>query len=297
MRFHSFDKAILLLTALGTSTTDARSRSNNNSNVIPSLSFSQQNRASSPFLLKQHSPSFNILNGLRGGSSESESSDDEIEVDASVVVDDTVDEVEATTEEIIPEPASIPPEPTTATDTISPPVAATATTPSSIQSILNNPKMKNAIERTGPAVVMLSLLYVFIHYTGETGLSYFLIPMMQFGMYKETTGIIEDHNNSNGSINSNIDLEFNIQKWWWFVTIFLSTTGRSLISNIIPSSSSSFLGNPNAVNLICFGMASIGLVMAVVGMASHVDASADKFRSYLGEVASSHFALVRMWAV
>ena len=122
-------------------------------------------------------------------------------------------------------------------------------------------------------------------------------------MYKEATGIIEAYQkvnlfdgtatNEEGKSDNNFDLEVNIEKWWWFTTIFTSTTGRFLLqSNNFQHSMLSFLNNKDVVNLICFGMVALGLVMAVVGMASHVDASADKFRSYLGEVASSHFALV-----
>ena len=208
-------------------------------------------------------------------------------------------------------------------------------------------KIQNAIERVIPAIIMLILFQQLITHTGETGL-YILIPLMQFKMYKETTGIIEEYyklkyqrkqimvrrhgdNDPKEEVavvverGNNFDLKVNIEKWWWFMTIFVTTTGRFLRSEIIcrlspsmlknkgetsilPLSSSvssssspmimildqlySIIENEHKFNLVVYGMVSIGLIMAVVGMASHVDASADKFRSYLGEVASFHFALV-----
>ena len=209
-------------------------------------------------------------------------------------------------------------------------------------------KMQNAIERTIPSIIMLLFLQQLITHTGETGL-YILIPLMQFKMYKETTGIIEEYyklkyqrkqilvrrrhsrhrhrkTDSKEEVvvvverGNNFDLKVNIEKWWWFMTIFVTTTARFLRSEIIfrLSSSSSMLNNNESetsfpsssiimilvhqlysiieneykFNLVVYGMVSIGLIMVVVGMASHVDASADKFRSYLGEVASFHFALV-----
>ena len=158
-----------------------------------------------------------------------------------------------------------------------------------------NPKLQNAIERTGPALLMLFLLYIFVKYTGEPGLMFFLIPLMQLGMYTETTGIIEDYNNKNNiESKKNFNLEIHIEKWWWFATIFFATSGRSLLEELrkIHTSGGKLIWGANTVNLITFGMVAFGLVMSVIGMASHSDANADKFRSYLGEVAANHFGLV-----
>lgn len=217
---------------------------------------------------------------LRGGGDGETSAADE-EVPTAVMPDilDTQPSAELTQSQptLTPEPTSVPP----------------------VASQKKNAKLQNAIERTGPAIVMIFLLSLLIKSTGEKGLIYCLIPLLQLGMYKETTGIIEDHYNKNGlsvGNNNNFDFEIKIEKWWWFLTIFLSTTGRLVLNemkaaSIIPSALS-FLSNDDSVNLICYGMVSIGLVMAVVGMASHANASADRFRSYLGEVASFHFVLV-----
>ena len=114
-----------------------------------------------------------------------------------------------------------------------------------------NSKLQNAIERTGPALLMLFLLYIFIKYTGEQGLIYFLIPLMQFGMYKETTGIIEDHYlQNNVESKKNFDLEIHIEKWWWFVTVFFATTGRSLFEELRKTVTSTSILSANAVNLV-----------------------------------------------
>ena len=140
-----------------------------------------------------------------------------------------------------------------------------------------NPKLANAIERTGPALIMLGAIYTLLKLTGEKGLMYGLIPLMQLGMYSETTGIIEAY--YQGKV-SGIKME----KWWWFLTVFAGTTIRSLAND---------LGlNSALVDLVSFGMVAVGLVVAVWGMACHTSAGPEMFRKYLGEVAAFHFALI-----
>jgi len=75
-----------------------------------------------------------------------------------------------------------------------------------------------------------------------------------------------------------------LEKWWWFATVFAATTLRGLGG----------VGGLNGalMDLVCFGMVAVGLVMLVVRMASHQAAGPEMFRKYLGEVASFHFALV-----
>jgi hypothetical protein len=145
--------------------------------------------------------------------------------------------------------------------------------------------MQNAIERTGPALLLLTALYLLVKYTGETGFMA-LIPLLQLGMYIESTSVIESHRVSNGSaVKPHFALEWAIEKWWWFGTVLTCTTGRSigcLVSNV---------GSAKC-ELICFGMVALGLVLSVCGMATHSDAGPDHFRSYLGQVAGYHFALV-----
>ena len=142
-----------------------------------------------------------------------------------------------------------------------------------------NPKLTNAIERTGPALVLLGAIFLLVKMTGEKGLQYGLIPLMQLGMYSESTGIIEAFHEKGTR-----DVEVKLEKWWWFATVFACTTLRLLggVGNL----------KGTAMDLACFGMVSIGLVMGVVGMARHQSAGPEMFRKYLGEVAGFHFALV-----
>ncbi len=278
-----------------------------------SMSLMGQGMATAATGTRATGTSLDLLLQVRGGSSsspsssESESGLDEDENEGEV---SSYQEQQNEEEEVVDIESTQPP-PATTTET--PPSSVNTSTSTAVKpsaststsaSVTMNPKVQNAIERTGPACIMLFLLYLLIKFTGENGL-FMIIPMMQFGMYKETTGIIEEYYNKNGEVNNNsnnqrrnnFDLEMNIEKWWWFATVFASTSGRMLLQNYSNSYSSSgilsFLNNKDLVNLLCFGMVAVGLVMSVVGMASHVDASADRFRSYLGEVASFHFALVR----
>ncbi len=193
-----------------------------------------------------------------------------------------------------------------------PTIETTTTQPEIPKKKSSKDKIQNAIERTIPAIIMLTILHQLIHHTGELGM-YMLIPLLQFKMYKESTGIIEEYymnkvhngngNGTNGKRGNNFDLEVNIEKWWWFITFTVTTSGRFLCNDLFKSTTTvtsnpvtsflySIIQNEDQFNLIVYGMVSIGLTLAVVGMASHNDASADKFRSYLGEIASFHFALV-----
>ena len=64
------------------------------------------------------------------------------------------------------------------------------------------------------------------------------------------------------------------------------TTGRQIGSLVAQ------VGGVETWNLICFGMVSLGLVLSICGMATQSDAGPEHFRSYLGQVAGYHFALV-----
>ena len=52
------------------------------------------------------------------------------------------------------------------------------------------------------------------------------------------------------------------------------------------------VGGVETWNLICFEIVSLGLVLSICGMATQSDAGPEYFRSYLGQVAGYHFALV-----
>ena len=152
-------------------------------------------------------------------------------------------------------------------------------------------KLSNAWERTVPAVLMLAAATALLKFTGTAGLTV-LIFALQIGMYHEATSVIEQfHINSDpGSLElRKMSLLDNIEKWWWFATVILGTSGRSVLVN----SSSSGIGEA-AMDLVVYGMAAIGLVVAVVGMEAHSRSGPLMFRNYLAGVAGCHFVLVSL---
>lgn len=213
-----------------------------------------------PFAPKSH-----VLYVIRGGSDSGQ--EDKADISSSTIETSVV-------ENPVPIQASVEP-PVQQTNEVS--MAEAPTVPKVKKAM--NPKLANAIERTGPALVMLGAISLLLKFTGEKGLMYGLIPLMQLGMYYESTGIVEAYNKM-----SNMKMEVKLEKWWWFATVFASTTLRSL-GGIGKLSGS-------VMDLVCFGMVAASLVMAVVGMASNQAAGPDKFRKYLGEIAAFHCALV-----
>lgn len=162
------------------------------------------------------------------------------------------------------------------TPTHSSPITATEIAGGDKSSATMNPKLANAIQRTGPAIFMMLALFAIINITGEKGVIYGLIPLIQIGMYAEATGIIESFHGTTQ--------EGKLEKWWWFATAFTSTTLRPVGMS---------LGyHKEYLDLICVGMSSMTLLMVVVNMAGHPNAGAEMFRSYLGKVAAFHFILM-----
>lgn len=108
---------------------------------------------------------------------------------------------------------------TTVQQTLStPPVLASATS--------TNSKLSNLQERTGPAVLMLSAVYLLLKFTGTNGLIG-LVFAMQIGMYSESTNIVEEHvRKSFGGSEIKDVTSIGLQKWWWFVTAMMFTSGR-----------------------------------------------------------------------
>jgi CDP-diglyceride synthetase len=209
-----------------------------------------------------HRPNVALIN-LRGGAGPDDIPSFDIpSVDPTNIVSESVDMVESVS--------------TTDFETNGAPDLESVSSPGAEKKTMN-PKLANAIERTGPALIMLGAVYTLLKLTGEKGLKYGLIPLMQLKMYSETTGIIEAH--YQGKV-SGIKME----KWWWFLTVFTGTTIRSLSIDL------GFSGP--SVDLVSFGMVAIGLVVAVWSMACHTSAGPEMFRKYLGEVAAFHFALI-----
>ena len=152
-------------------------------------------------------------------------------------------------------------------------------------------KLSNAWERTVPAVLMLGAATALLKFTGTKGLIA-LVLALQVGMYHETTSIIEAfHQRSDpGSAHlKKLNWLDTVEKWWWFATVLVGTSGRNLLG---AAASSAGGVSTEALNLICYGMVAVGLVGAVVGMEMHSRSGPEMFRDYLGGVAACNFVLV-----
>mmetsp|Transcript_27245 Transcript_27245/g.49488 ORF Transcript_27245/g.49488 Transcript_27245/m.49488 type:complete len:444 (-) Transcript_27245:195-1526(-) len=156
-------------------------------------------------------------------------------------------------------------------------------------------KLANLRERTGPAVVMLGATYLLLKYTGNKGFLG-LVFLIQLKMYQESTSVVENYkansNNNNNNNNGGASLEddgigsYELQKWWWFATAVMATTGRKMISD-------NTSWTMDRMNLITFGMSSVSLLWAVIQLAAIDSPSAEAiYRSYLAKVASCHFSLL-----
>jgi len=140
----------------------------------------------------------------------------------------------------------------------------------SFSSILTHPKVVNAIERTGPAILMLLFLVALLKYTKENGLI-ILIMALQIGMYVESINAIQS---------GEIGLVDNLEKWWWFATVFAGTTLRNVLA----------MGSQ--YDLAVFAMAVSGFVVGVMRMNRDPNAGPQSFKRYLNRYAGSNFALL-----
>lgn len=86
-------------------------------------------------------------------------------------------------------------------------------------------KLSNLQERTGPAVVMLGLVYLILKYAGANGLIGMVLAM-QVGLYSESTSVVEDFAKEGGGAGGDAVASFPLQKWWWFATAVMMTSGR-----------------------------------------------------------------------
>jgi len=106
------------------------------------------------------------------------------------------------------------------TTTVSPP----APSPPALASATSaNSKLSNLQERTGPAVLMLVAVYLLLKFTGTNGLIG-LVFAMQLGLYSESTNVVESY--SKKGDNDDGIVSFPLQKWWWFATAMMFTSGR-----------------------------------------------------------------------
>mmetsp|Transcript_8485 Transcript_8485/g.18991 ORF Transcript_8485/g.18991 Transcript_8485/m.18991 type:complete len:424 (-) Transcript_8485:50-1321(-) len=163
--------------------------------------------------------------------------------------------------------AAVPPPPP------APPVLASAAS--------TNSKLSNLQERTGPAVLMLGAIYLLLKFTGSNGLIG-LVFVMQLAMYSESTSVVDDFSKKG---NEGI-VSFPLQKWWWFATAMMFTSGRKMLTEYTSVTM-------DQMNLVTFGMTAISLVGAVIQLAMlSGTAVEDIYRSYLGKVACCQFSLL-----
>jgi hypothetical protein len=85
-----------------------------------------------------------------------------------------------------------------------------------------NAKLSNFQERAPPAILMLGATYLLLRFLGKNGLIG-LVLVMQAAMYSESTGVVDGFKEGacDGVIGS-----LGVQKWWWFVTALVATSGR-----------------------------------------------------------------------
>ena len=127
--------------------------------------------------------------------------------------------------------AAVAPSPTTASAaTVVETKATTATPPAPAvlaSAATTNSKLSNLQERTGPAVLMLGAVYLLLKYTGVNGFIG-LVLAMQVGLYSESTGVVEEYRTKNGVNPADEDqiASLGLQKWWWFATAMMMTSGR-----------------------------------------------------------------------
>ena len=96
---------------------------------------------------------------------------------------------------------------------------------SAVAGTQGNNKLSNFQERAPPAIVMLGVVFLLLRVFGQTGLIG-LVLVMQWAMYSECTAVVDHY--YEGKRTDAVDEigSFPIQKWWWFVTALMMTSGR-----------------------------------------------------------------------
>lgn len=88
-----------------------------------------------------------------------------------------------------------------------------------------NNKLSNFQERFPPAIVMLGVVFLLLRVFGQNGLIG-LVLVMQWAMYSECTALVDQYYEGKRSGVVDEIGSFPIQKWWWFVTALMMTSGR-----------------------------------------------------------------------
>jgi hypothetical protein len=99
-------------------------------------------------------------------------------------------------------------------------------------------KLSNFQERAPPALLMLGATYLLLHFLRQKGLIG-LVLVMQWAMYSESTSVVSEHYKGKDASDGQI-VSFGVQKWWWFLTALVATSGRYVISCSILQSQNEF---------------------------------------------------------
>jgi hypothetical protein len=90
-----------------------------------------------------------------------------------------------------------------------------------------NSKLSNFQERAPPAILMLGATYLLLRFLGQKGLIG-MVLVMQWAMYSESTAVVSEYNKGKDASEGQIT-SFGVQKWWWFVTALMVTSGRYVL--------------------------------------------------------------------
>jgi hypothetical protein len=90
-----------------------------------------------------------------------------------------------------------------------------------------NSKLSNFQERAPPAILMLGATYLLLRFLGKNGLIG-LVLVMQWAMYSESTAVVSDYSKGKDASEGQIT-SFGVQKWWWFATALMVTSGRYVL--------------------------------------------------------------------
>ena len=93
-----------------------------------------------------------------------------------------------------------------------------------VAQVATNSKLANFQERAPPALLMPGATYLLLRFLGQKGLIG-LVLVMQWAMYSESTAVVSDYNKGKDASEGQI-ASFGAQKWWWFATAIMATSGR-----------------------------------------------------------------------
>ena len=138
----------------------------------------------------------------------------------------------------------------------------------------------DVVERSVAAVVMLGIVTLVVRQFGQKGIIGFIL-LCQSVMYNESCHLLESSNGNIVPLNISPVVPIKLQQVWWFLTAQAASSFRYL----------NLFYNDHVCKLLSFGMAATSLIVGVLTMAQQ-GSDDSTFRSYMANVASSHFALL-----